>query len=99
MVYDQSSEEIRVKPDYVNLFGHSASIPSTMLNAKLLAWVTLRNHARAPRRPRSGRLHYDEAGALQMFDEALRHDLGRDLVGVVNAPELKAPPGFAPDRH
>ena len=30
-------------------------------------------------------LHYNEAGALQMFDEALRHDFGHDLVGVVNA--------------
>ena len=30
-------------------------------------------------------LHDDEAGALQMFDEALRHDRGHDLVGVVNA--------------
>jgi hypothetical protein len=30
------------------------------------------------------RLHDDEAGALQMF-EALRHDRGQDLVGVVNA--------------
>jgi hypothetical protein len=30
-------------------------------------------------------LHDDEAGALQMFDQALRHDLGHDLVGVVGA--------------
>jgi len=30
------------------------------------------------------RLHGDEAGALQMLDEALRHDLCHDLVGVVD---------------
>jgi hypothetical protein len=30
-------------------------------------------------------LHDDEAGALQTLDEALRHDPGHDLVGVVNA--------------
>ena len=28
--------------------------------------------------------HDDEAGALQMLDETLRHDLGHDLVGVVD---------------
>ncbi len=48
------------------------------------AWSHVQAAPERPRRSRQRVLHDDETAALQIFNEALRHNLGHDLVGVVN---------------